>query len=58
MRTRLLTALAIIAILFYILQFTPLRFLGKDAADFVGGVAVGLTIGTVFAWIATGRTGT
>ena len=56
MRTRLITALALIAIIAYVLQFTPLRFLGKDAADFVGGVAVGLTIGTVFAWIAEGRT--
>jgi hypothetical protein len=54
-RPSLITWLAAIAIVLAVLQYTPVRFLPKDAADFVGGVAVGLTIGAVFAWIAAGR---
>ncbi len=55
MRTRLITWLAVLAIVIAILQFTPLHFLSKDAADFAGGVATGLSIAAVFAWIAAGR---
>jgi len=51
----IITWLTVIAIVIALLQFTPLRFLPKDAADFADGVAFGLLIGTVFSWIAAGR---
>ena len=54
-RTQLITLLTIIVIIIAVLQYTSLRFLPKNAVDFVGGVAIGLTIGSVFSWIATGR---
>jgi hypothetical protein len=53
---RTILVLAVIAIVVALLQWTPLAFLPKDAADFVGGLAVGLSIGGIIAWLA-GRSG-
>ena len=53
MGPRIATALAILAIVVGVLQYTPLHFLSKDATDFVWGLVVGLGIGAIIAWIAT-----
>ena len=53
MRTKAIVILAVIAIVVAVLQLTPLRFLSKDAADFVWGLAFGLTVGAIFAWVAS-----
>ena len=57
MGKRTITILAILAIILAAIQYTPLAFLSKDAADFVGGLAVGLSIGAIISWLAT-RSGT
>ena len=51
MGKRAITILAVVAIVIGALQLTPLRFLPKDASDFVWGLVVGLSIGAVIAWI-------
>jgi hypothetical protein len=53
MGKRTILILAAIAIVIAVIQWTPLAFLPKDAADFAGGVALGLTIGAVVSWLAT-----
>ena len=53
MGRRLIYILSVLAILIYVLQLTPLAFLSKDAADFAGGCAAGLTIGAIVSWFAS-----
>jgi len=53
MGRRTILILAILAIIVWLLQLTPMAFLSKDAADFAGGVAAGLSIGAIVSWVAT-----
>jgi hypothetical protein len=53
MGRRIIFILAILAIIVWVLQFTSLAFLPKDAADFAGGLAAGLSIGAVVSWVVT-----
>jgi hypothetical protein len=53
MGRRAIYLLAAIAIVIYVLQLTPLAFLPKDAADFVGGLAAGLSIGAIVSWLGS-----
>jgi hypothetical protein len=56
MGKRTILALAVLAIIVSVLQWTPLAFLPEDAADFIAGLAAGLAIGALVAWFA-GRSG-
>jgi hypothetical protein len=49
-----ITILAVLAIVIAVMQKTSLAFMPPDAADFVWGLAAGLSLGAVVAWIATG----
>ena len=49
---RALLVLAVIAVILWIVQKTPMAFLPEDAVDFVGGAAIGLWIGVVVNWFA------
>ncbi len=49
---RALLVLAIIAVILWIVQKTPMAFLPEDGMDFVGGAAIGLWIGVVVNWFA------
>jgi len=52
-RTTIFLILTIIAFLVAIAaRFVPQAGISKDAADFFGGLTVGLFIGVIFAWIA------
>ena len=52
-RTTILLVLTIVAILVAAAaRFMPQLGIPPDTADFLGGIAVGLLIGVVFAWIA------
>lgn len=53
MGRRTIIVLAVLAIIAAVVQYTPLAFLSKDAADFVNGLAVGLTFGALVAWFVT-----
>jgi len=53
MGRRTIFILAILAIIVWLVQWTPLAFLPKDAADFAGGLAAGLTIGAIVSWAVT-----
>ena len=53
MGRRIIFILAILAIIVWLVQLTPMAFLPKDAADFAGGLAAGLTIGAVVSWVVT-----
>ena len=55
MGRRTILVLAVIAIILAAIQYTPIAFLPKDGADFVSGLAIGLSIGAVVSWW-TGRT--
>jgi hypothetical protein len=54
MGRKLITILAILAIVVAAMQKTSLAFMSPDAADFVWGLAGGLSLGAIVAWIATG----
>ena len=56
-RTYVLSALAVLSLLVWIAQKTPMAFLTPNQADFVGGLTTGLIVGTAMAWWA-GRAGT
>ena len=56
MGKRTILVLAVMAIVVGLLQKTPFAFLPKDAADFVWGLASGLSFGGVIAWFG-GRSG-
>jgi high-affinity Fe2+/Pb2+ permease len=56
MGTRTIWILAAIVLVIALLQKTPLAFLPEGAADFTGGLAIGLAIGALIAWMA-GRSG-
>jgi hypothetical protein len=51
MRRKVITGLAIVAIVVAAMQKTPLAFLPVDAADFVWGLAGGLSIGAIVTWM-------
>lgn len=53
MGKRIITVLAVVALVIAVAQWTPLRFLSKDGADFVCGLAGGLSIGAIVAWFAS-----
>jgi len=55
MGKQIITVLAALAIAVAVAQWTPLRFLSKDVVDFVCGLAGGLSIGAIVAWIASPR---
>jgi TctA family transporter len=55
MGKRVMTGLAILAIVIGALQKTSIAFLSPDSADFVWGLAAGLTIGTIVAWVVSPR---
>jgi TctA family transporter len=55
MGKRVMTGLAILAIVIGALQKTSMAFLSPDSADFVWGLAAGLTIGTIVAWVVSPR---
>lgn len=52
MGKRTITVLAVLALIIAAIQKTPLAFLPEDAADFVWGLAGGLSIGAIVAWFA------
>jgi hypothetical protein len=52
---RIITLLAAVALVIAVLQWTPLAFLSKDLTDFVWGLAGGLSIGAIVAWMASPR---
>ena len=47
-----LVILAVIVSVLWIVQLTPAAFLPKVAADFAGGIALGLWIGVIMNWFA------
>jgi len=49
---RVLLILAVLALIVWIVQKTPVAFLPEDAVDFVGGAAIGLWIGVIVNWLA------
>ena len=55
MGKRIITFLAAVAIVIAAVQWTPLGFLSKDSRDFVCGLAGGLSIGAIVAWVASPR---
>ena len=50
---RIMGGAIVLAAIVWVIQQTPYAFLSKDAADFVGGLTVGLLIATAVAWFAT-----
>lgn len=55
-RTYLITILAILALLVWLAQKTPVAFLPPDQTDFAGGLFAGLFLGAVISWWAKART--
>jgi hypothetical protein len=55
MGKRVILILAAVAIVVAALQWTPIRFLSKDATDFVWGFAGGLCIAAIVAWLVSSR---
>jgi len=53
MRTKLIIAGAVLALLLWATKWTSFAFMSPNLADFVGGLGVGLLIGGVIAATAT-----